>query len=140
MAPGALLSRRSSSRTFAVNSLNTAKTAIRNCLFNKNVSARPLRVVVRGERHSYYFKDGTSVYDASCGAGVANLGKFQERVMEAKNKVDRLGLDYVPNYALDTEFTMDLARCLIDSTGGKMGKAIFYCSGTQYYMSVRSYD
>ena len=136
MAPGALFSRRSSSRTFAVNAVNTVKTAIRNCLFNKNVSARPLRVVVRGERHTWTLKDGTTLYDASCGAGVANLGKFQERVLEAKNEVERLGLGYVANYALDTDYTLDFARCMIDSTGGQMSRAIFYCSGTQYHTSV----
>jgi acetylornithine/succinyldiaminopimelate/putrescine aminotransferase len=70
------------------------------------------------------------VYDASCGAGVANLGRTNEEVMKAMVGVMEAGLSYVPSSVFDTLITERLAQTLVESTGGQMRKAIFYGSGS----------
>ncbi|KAF1833108.1 PLP-dependent transferase [Decorospora gaudefroyi] len=126
-----MTSRRASLRTSAVNSVSTVKSTIRNCLFNKNISGRPLRVAIRGTRHSYEFNDGTVIYDASGGASVASLGRRQKRVEAGVMKQMQLGLSYVPSLAFDTPIVQNLAQCMIASTDGKMSKAIFFGSGSE---------
>jgi adenosylmethionine-8-amino-7-oxononanoate aminotransferase len=131
MAPGAISPRRSSFSHFTSNPSGTISKAVKSCLFNKNTNTRPSRMVVGGLRHTYEFKDGTEIYDASSGAAVSSIGRRQERVEEAIMKQMRLGLSYVPALALDTDITMELAQRLISTTDGKMREAIFYCSGMQ---------
>jgi adenosylmethionine-8-amino-7-oxononanoate aminotransferase len=99
-------------------------------LLNTNLGVRPRRTVVRGEHHSYKLQDGRTVYDASCGAGVANFGRTNEEVMKAMIKVMEAGLSYVPSSVFDTLITERLAQTLVESTGGQMRKVIFYGSGS----------
>jgi adenosylmethionine-8-amino-7-oxononanoate aminotransferase len=98
-------------------------------LFNQNPSIRPPRVVDSEVRHTYKLQDGSSVHDFSSGAGVASLGRHQDRVEDAIVHQLRLGASYVPSLAFSTPIAEELARLMILSTGRKMNKAIFYCSG-----------
>ncbi|KAF1844368.1 aminotransferase, class III [Cucurbitaria berberidis CBS 394.84] len=131
MAPGALSTQSSKSRKSTPSRVSAVATTIKNCLFNRSISVRPYRVVVRGYRHTYELGDGTKIDDVSCGACVSSLGRVQERVIQAMNKQMRLGLSYVPSLAFDTKAALDLAQFMITSTNGQMSKAIFYCSGSE---------
>jgi 4-aminobutyrate aminotransferase-like enzyme len=72
------------------------------------------------------------VRDFSSGAGVASLGRYQKKVEDAIVEQLRSGTAYVPSLALDTPIAEDLARMVVQSTGGVMSQAIFYCSGINF--------
>jgi adenosylmethionine-8-amino-7-oxononanoate aminotransferase len=98
-------------------------------LFNQSLSTRPRRVVENGIRHTYYLENKKPVHDFSSGSGSASLGRYQKKVEDAIVNQFRLGTAYVPSLALDTPIAEDLARMVVQSTGGAMTKAVFYCSG-----------
>jgi adenosylmethionine-8-amino-7-oxononanoate aminotransferase len=106
-----------------------ASSPVKEYLFNKNKKSRPSRIVSRGHRHSFKLEDGTILYDASCGAAAANLGRYHPEVADVVNQCMALGISYVPSLALGTPIAENLARFMIESTNGKMSKAIFYSSG-----------
>lgn len=130
MAPGALSPPKSSIRRSIPSGVTAIPTTIRNSfLFNRSILLRPLRVVVRGRRHTYELEDGKKIEDFSCGAAVACLGRVQDHVIKVMMEQMELGLSYVPSLAFDTKATLDLAQFMIASTNGHMSKVIFYCSG-----------
>ncbi|KAH7389912.1 pyridoxal phosphate-dependent transferase [Pyrenochaeta sp. MPI-SDFR-AT-0127] len=131
MAPGALFSARSSLQKLDPSPV-PVETAInsQNYLFNRSAKHPPLRVV-RGFGNYYKLEDGSTVYDASCGAAVCGLGRYDVRVEEAMIEEMRLGLSYVPSLGFDTEISASLAQSLITSTDGELNKAVFYGSGSE---------
>lgn len=132
MAPGALLSARSSLRTRDPRPAPARLiTTIRNCLFNRSSKNPPLHVVA-GIGNNYQLSDGSLVYDASGGAGVANIGRYDKRVEAAIIKTLRSGLSYVPSLGFDTSVTVQLAEFLVNSTDSALSKAVFYTGGTDF--------
>ncbi|KAH8728182.1 pyridoxal phosphate-dependent transferase [Phaeosphaeriaceae sp. PMI808] len=132
MAPGVLSDSRNSPRRVVRNPIHTKSVALstKDSLLNRNVKISPYRLA-KGEDSRYIRKDGTSIYDASGGAAVANLGRYNKRVEKAMRDIFRLGLSYVPSVGFDTDITAELADFMITSTNGKMRKAVFYCSGSE---------
>lgn len=98
-------------------------------LFNADSSIRTPRYVDSGNGITYNLLDGTSLIDFSSGAGVSCLGHYQEKVRDAIDRQMELGAPYVPWLSLDTPAADGLAQRLIESTGGKMCKALFCSSG-----------
>jgi adenosylmethionine-8-amino-7-oxononanoate aminotransferase len=131
MAPGVLSDPMTSIRHFACSPQRiNLRAAVKNHLFGRSVNDTP-RIVVRGDRNFYTLDDGTEVYDASGGAAVANIGKRNKRVDEARLKVWNQGLFYVPSKSFETESSRDLANWMIRSTDGMMHNVMFYGSGTK---------
>jgi hypothetical protein len=127
MAPGALTDSWSSLRRFSPVHTKLASTRTSR-LLGRSMNIAPHRAI-RGHGNSYITKDGRTVYDASCGAAVASIGKRSKRVERAMHNIQRLGLSYVSSLGFDTDITAELADRLIETTGGRMAKAVFYCSG-----------
>jgi 4-aminobutyrate aminotransferase-like enzyme len=126
MAPGALHSPKNAVRRFVP--VLTKITGLTNSLLNRSINFTPLRVA-SGRGNYYVLDDGREIYDTSGGAAVSSIGKRNDRVENAMIDVIRRGLCYVPSLAFDTKVTADFAEFMLNSTGGEMEKAIFYCSG-----------
>lgn len=60
---------------------------------------------------------------------MTGIGRLSTRVEQAMMKTLRRGISYVSSTMFDTDVSEDLARFLVNSTDGKMSKAVFYCSG-----------
>lgn len=133
MAPGALYSARSSVQQLTLSPVPAGTAALtRNCLFSRSAKNPPLRVV-KGIGNYYELENGSRVYDASCGAGVCGLGRYDVRVERAIVEQMRLGISYIPSLGFDTDITAALAQFLIASTNGNMGKVVFYGSGMRIF-------
>ena len=105
--------------------------SVQNCIFNLSVKFPPL-LAVRGVGNEYILTDGRHIYDASGGAAVSCIGRYDKRVEVAWVKQFRLGLSYAPFLSLFTQATQNLARFLIESTNGMMSEAVFYGPGKQW--------
>ncbi|KAK1148705.1 hypothetical protein N8T08_008590 [Aspergillus melleus] len=95
----------------------------------RQLRQKPLNIV--GGRGSYLLTDdGREILDATCGAAVSCLGHSDERVhaaiLEQLQKIPYCYSLYFTNSAAE-----QLARFLVDSTGGKMSRASIFCSGTE---------
>lgn len=60
---------------------------------------------------------------------MTGIGHLSTRVEQAMVKTIRRGIAYAASTMFTTDVTEDLARFLINSTDGKMSKAVFYASG-----------
>lgn len=60
---------------------------------------------------------------------MTGIGHVNARVEQAMIQTIQSGLSYVSSMMFDTEITENFARFLIDTTDGKMSKAVFYSSG-----------
>jgi adenosylmethionine-8-amino-7-oxononanoate aminotransferase len=85
-------------------------------------------MVTYGFRQNCVLEDGTNLYDAFDGAAAASLSKVQEYFINAIVSQLKQGVSYVPSLALGTPVADELAQSLVESTGGKMEKAVLYCS------------
>lgn len=76
-----------------------------------------------------HFENGWNVLDASGGAAVTCLGHHNTRVKQAIMKALDNGTPYISSMMFDTDTTEDFARFLVNTTNGRMSKAVFYSSG-----------
>ena len=80
--------------------------------------------------------DGRKVIDATGGAAVSCIGHGDERVAKAiAAQVTRI--DYIHSMFFSCSPTEELARALIDSTGGKMARAFIINSGPSAEPKIR---
>ncbi|KAL4915538.1 pyridoxal phosphate-dependent transferase [Aspergillus aurantiobrunneus] len=84
-----------------------------------------------GGKGSYLFlEDGSKFLDSTGGAAVSCLGHGHERVSQAI--VDQLKqVEYCHTAFFGTEVSEELARFLVDSTGGKLSKLYVVSSGSE---------
>lgn len=90
----------------------------------------PLNIV--GGRGSYLItEDGLEIMDATCGAAVSCLGHSDERIHEAI--LDQLKkVPYCYSMFFTNSAAENLAKLLVDSTGGKMSRAYIVSSGKKH--------
>lgn len=82
-----------------------------------------------GGKGSYIFlEDGQKVLDSTGGAAVSCLGHGNEKVQKALIK-QMNELSYCHSAFFGTQASEDLARLLVDSTGGKLSKLYVTSSG-----------
>ncbi|KAJ4352620.1 hypothetical protein N0V95_004125 [Ascochyta clinopodiicola] len=103
---------------------------VRSHLFNRSVRSTPYRIK-RASAQTLHFENGWNVLDASGGAAVTGVGHLSTRVEQVMIKTLKRGIAYVTSMMFDTDVTEELARFLINSTDGRMSKAVFYCSGSE---------
>ncbi|OJJ63737.1 hypothetical protein ASPSYDRAFT_38368 [Aspergillus sydowii CBS 593.65] len=84
-----------------------------------------------GGKGSYLFlEDGTKFLDSTGGAAVSCLGHGHEKVSQAI--VDQFKqIEYCHTAFFGTEASEELARFLVDSTGGKLSKLFVISSGSE---------
>lgn len=92
-----------------------------------NISDTPPRIV--GSRGAYlYTADGREILDATGGAAVVSIGHNHPRVKEAiLRQLDQVAYSWAPLFT--TEAGENLAKLLVDSTGGRMSKVFVVSSG-----------
>jgi len=93
-----------------------------------------------GGKGSYIFlEDGQKVLDSTGGAAVSCLGHGNEKVKNAVIKqIDELS--YCHSAFFGTQAAEDLARLLVDSTGGKLSKLYVACSGLYSLSFLLKYE
>ncbi|KAF2997923.1 hypothetical protein E8E13_005137 [Curvularia kusanoi] len=119
--PQRVMARRSSKPTNANN---------KSYLLNRSVRSSPYRIK-SATAQTLHFENGWNVIDASGGAAVSCIGHNNARVKQAMMKVLDNGTPYISSMMFDTEITEEFARFLVNTTDGKMSKAVFYSSGTE---------
>lgn len=87
--------------------------------------------IKRASAQTLHLENGWNVLDASGGAAVTGIGHLNIRVEQAMIKTLQSGLSYVSSMMFDTDITETFARFLVNTTDGKMSKAVFYSSGTE---------
>ncbi len=127
MVPSAV---RKPQRVMARRSSKPFTTPSRSCLFNRSARSAPYRVKSASSQ-TLHLENGWNVLDASGGAAVSCIGHNNARVKQAMMKALDSGMSYISSMMFDTEVTEDFARFLVNSTEGKMSKAVFYSSGKQ---------
>ncbi|KAL5117960.1 hypothetical protein ACEQ8H_004105 [Pleosporales sp. CAS-2024a] len=131
MAPGVLSSPHNSLRRSSLSSRrDKIATKIKNCLLNRNMNVEMPRIAI-GEGNWWVNEEGDRIYDASTGAAVACMGKYNERVLQATLKVQKAGLSYLPSSAFVTKVVEDLAHWVIKSTDYQMELVAFYSGGSE---------
>jgi len=86
--------------------------------------------LARGEGSYLIFEDGQRILDASGGAAVACIGHGDKRVLDAVVK-QMTDVAYCATTFYTTRVCERLCDFLIDSTGGKMSRAVIFSSGTE---------
>ncbi|KAJ5642457.1 Pyridoxal phosphate-dependent transferasemajor regionsubdomain 2 [Penicillium lividum] len=85
---------------------------------------------VGGKGCYIFLEDGTRFLDSTGGAAVACLGHGNETVQQAiKDQMDQIS--YCHSAFFGTNAAEELARLLVDSTGGKMSKLFVVSSGPE---------
>ncbi|KAJ5249632.1 hypothetical protein N7489_000042 [Penicillium chrysogenum] len=84
-----------------------------------------------GGKGCYVFlEDGTKFLDATGGAAVSCLGHGNEQVTQIiKDQMDQIS--YCHSAFFGTQVAEDLAKLLVDSTGGKLSKVFITSSGSE---------
>lgn len=83
-----------------------------------------------------FLDNGQKIFDSTGGAAVTCVGHGNEKVKKAiKEQIDTLS--YCHTGFFSTQPAEELARFLVDSTGGKMSKLFVVNSGTQYSSQKR---
>jgi len=127
MAPGAMW-RATPGPYASKNRFAHVAATIKSCVFNRSVKTPPSKAIA-GRGNEYTLEDGRCIYDASNGAAVSCIGKYDKRVEKAMVKQLRSGLAHVPSLSLYAQVTDDLAEFLINSTDRKLSEAVFYGPG-----------
>ncbi|PLB53383.1 PLP-dependent transferase [Aspergillus steynii IBT 23096] len=125
----AVVASATSSADAAASKPGAETTSPQDAILYRQLRQKPLNIV--GGRGSYILTDdGREILDATCGAAVSCLGHSDERVhgaiLEQLQKIPYCYSLYFTNSAAE-----QLARFLVDSTGGKMSRASIFCSGTE---------
>ncbi|KAH6644540.1 omega-amino acid-pyruvate aminotransferase [Boeremia exigua] len=102
----------------------------RSYLFNRSVRSTPYRIK-SASAQMLHFENGWNVLDASGGAAVTCIGHNNTRVKQAMMNTLDNGMPYISSMMFDTKVTEEFARFLVNTTDGKMTKAVFYSSGTE---------
>lgn len=107
-------------------------TRRKNYLLHSKVGTQP-RILRKSKGSWLRVEDDRgrwAVFDGSGGAAVSCIGQGDKRVHAAVRKQQNNG----PTHACAADFVtkpaMDLAEWLVNSTGKRMGGAVFYNSGT----------
>lgn len=102
-------------------------SAAPSAVLHRNTRFLPKKAV--GGQGSYLFlEDGTKFLDSTGGAAVSCLGHGHEQIKKAiANQMDQLS--YCHSAFFSTQVSEDLARFLVDSTGGKLSKLFVVSSG-----------
>ncbi|KAF3050063.1 hypothetical protein E8E11_009176 [Didymella keratinophila] len=127
MAPSAV---RKPQRVMARRASKPSTAPSRAYLFNRSVRSAPLRIK-RASAQTLHLENGWNVLDASGGAAVTGIGHLNARVEQMMIKTLQKGLSYISSMMFDTDITETFARFLVNTTDGKMSKAVFYSSGTE---------
>ncbi|KAJ5162088.1 hypothetical protein N7492_007480 [Penicillium capsulatum] len=100
-----------------------------SALLHRNTHFIPKKVV--GGKGSYLFlEDGSKFLDSTGGAAVSCLGHGHEQITQAiKDQMDQVS--YCHSAFFGTEVSEELARFLVDSTGGKLSKLYVVSSGSE---------
>ncbi|KAL4752431.1 hypothetical protein BDW72DRAFT_67802 [Aspergillus terricola var. indicus] len=84
-----------------------------------------------GGKGSYLLlEDGTKFLDSTGGAAVSCLGHGHEKIIQAITEQFKK-IEYCHTLFFGTEASEDLARLLVDSTGGKLSKLFVVSSGSE---------
>ncbi|KAJ5286617.1 Pyridoxal phosphate-dependent transferase major region subdomain 2 [Penicillium angulare] len=104
-------------------------TASRSAVLHRDSHFIPKRAI--GGKGCYInLEDGTKFLDSTGGAAVSCLGHGNEKVQQAiKDQLDQIS--YCHTAFFGTNVTEELARALVDSTGGKMSKVFVMSSGSE---------
>jgi adenosylmethionine-8-amino-7-oxononanoate aminotransferase len=83
---------------------------------------------IGGEGSYLFLEDGTKFLDSTGGAAVSCLGhghkKVQQAIIDQTNRIS-----YCHTSFFGTDVSEELARFLVDSTGGKLSKVYMVSSG-----------
>ncbi|KAL4781411.1 pyridoxal phosphate-dependent transferase [Aspergillus varians] len=114
--------------------MNTQVQASSGSTMTSAVLYRNTRYVPKkavGGKGSYLFlEDGTKFLDSTGGAAVSCLGHGHEKVGQAV--IDQIKqVEYCHTAFFGTEVSEELARFLVDSTGGKLSKLYIVSSGSE---------
>ncbi|KAL2443992.1 Aminotransferase [Exophiala dermatitidis] len=92
--------------------------------------ADPPPTIVNSEGCFLTTSDGREILDSTAGAAVVSVGHNNPRVKEAiVRQLDKISYCWAPFFT--TESAENLAKILVDSTGGKMSKVFITSSGTE---------
>lgn len=100
---------------------------MKSALLHRSTHVLPKKAV--GGKGSYIIlEDGQKILDSTGGAAVSCLGHGHEKVQKAI--MDQINqLSYCHSAFFSTQIAEDLARFLVDSTGGKLSKLYVISSG-----------
>lgn len=101
----------------------------RSALLHRNTRFIPKKAI--GGKGSYLFlEDGQRVLDSTGGAAVSCLGHGNDKINEAIiSQINQLS--YCHTAFFGTQVSEDLAKFLVDSTGGKLTKLYVVSSGSE---------
>lgn len=101
----------------------------RSALLHRNTRFIPKKAI--GGKGSYLFlEDGQRVLDSTGGAAVSCLGHGNDKINAAViSQINQLS--YCHTAFVGTQVSEDLARFLVDSTGGKLSKLYVVSSGSE---------
>ncbi|KAK1056984.1 hypothetical protein LTR74_014519 [Friedmanniomyces endolithicus] len=102
---------------------------VTSAVLHRSLHHVPLRVE-SAKGHYLHLSNGQSIFDATGGAAVACLGHGNDRVRESINDQMK-SVSYCHSLFYATPAAEDLARLLVDSTGGEMARAFFISSGSE---------
>lgn len=107
--------------------VDTDSTQPRSAVLHRDTHFIP-RKAIGGKGCYIHLEDGTKFLDSTGGAAVSCLGHGHEQVQQAiKDQIDQIS--YCHSASFGTEVTEELARVLVDSTGGKLSKLFVVSSG-----------
>jgi adenosylmethionine-8-amino-7-oxononanoate aminotransferase len=100
---------------------------MKSAVLHRHTSFSPKKAI--GGKGSYLFlEDGTKFLDSTGGAAVSCLGHGNEKVNQAiTNQLQKIS--YCHTAFFGTDVSEELARFLVDSTGGKFSKLYVVSSG-----------
>ena len=114
--------------TEIVTSHGGIQTVNGGAVLHRNINSEP-PTATGADGHWIRLSTGNDVFDASCGAGVSNLGHSSiKRVEDAMIRAMRV-ISYVPALDFTTNVVKELSNFLVDSTDGKMTRAVIYAGG-----------
>ncbi|KAL5002502.1 pyridoxal phosphate-dependent transferase [Aspergillus recurvatus] len=103
--------------------------SVTSAVLHRDTSFVPKKAV--GGKGSYLLlEDGTNFLDSTGGAAVSCLGHGHEKVIQAITEQLKL-VEYCHTAFFGTEASEELARLLVDSTGGKLSKLFVVSSGSE---------
>lgn len=116
----------------AVDSNTPAKptsAARQSSVLHRSIHKQPKKVV-HASGNYVTFEDGQELLDATGGAAVACIGHSDPRVRDAMiAQMNRVS--YCNSMFFSSASGEDIAEILVDSTGGKMSKALILSSGSE---------
>lgn len=107
--------------------LTNGNSKVKSAVLHRSLTSDPLKVVSAFGNY-LHLSNGQSILDATGGAAVSCLGHGNARVKKAiVGQMDEVS--YCHSLFYTTSAAEDLAKELIDSTGGEMARAFIVSSG-----------